>query len=66
MKKSIIVSLGLINIINSSFAADPTNIFNGPGNRVIQGQHNYAQGRDNTFDGSRNQAIGNTNYFVGN
>ena len=41
------------------------NHMNGPGNVVISGTGNSANGRDNTFDGYYNHAEGNCNHFQG-
>ena len=46
--------------------SDSTNQLNGPGNVVIQGHGNLANGKDNTFDGNHNRADGNQNHFKGN
>jgi len=57
----LISTLFLIAVV----ATDESNQMNGPGNLVISGTGNVANGRDNTFDGSNNQADGNSNNFKG-
>lgn len=59
------LTLLLALFLMATVMAEDTNQMNGPGNVVISGASNLANGRDNTFDGSHNRADGNSNSFKG-
>ncbi len=59
---TLIISLLLLA---TTIAQDPSNQLNGPGNLVLAGTGNIANGVDNTFNGSNNLANGNLNNFQG-
>ena len=58
MEKKAICLLLLVFLATSALApeGDSSNHMNGPGNVVISGVGNSANGQDNTFDGSCNHA----------
>lgn len=55
----------LLTLIMTTVIADhhSHNHMNGPGNVIISGTGNSANGRDNTFEGNNNHAEGNENSF---
>jgi hypothetical protein len=65
MEKTVLLLLALLLTYGSAQGA-PENELNGPGNLVISGTGNVANGEYNVFDGSSNTAQGNENDFKGN
>ena len=53
-------------VLGLAAAVTIPNEFEGEGNEVLNGEGNYAQGRDNTFDGDFNDVWGNSNFIRGN
>lgn len=64
--KSNILKLTIIALVFMITLGDDTNQLYGPGNLVVFGTGNVAQGQDNTFSGYNNLAVGDQNTFTGN
>jgi len=55
-KKNLTLSILCLLVVALATEQDSTNHMNGPGNHVLSGHSNSANGADNTFQGNHNHA----------